>query len=302
MGPTATGKTAQAMALVQKWPMEIVSVDSAMVYRGMDVGTGKPSPTQLQQAPHHLIDVCQPTEHYSAAQFREDARACIDAIHKRGKIPLLVGGTMLYFKALKHGIAAMPASSPEVRARLNHLQAQQGLQALYERLQKCDPQASTTIHNNDAQRILRALEVYEQTGQPISSFWGLSYNLSQDYPLWEMALVPDTRSQLAGRIEKRFQDMLQQGIIKETEHLIHHHQLDMSFPAMRCVGYRQIWHYLQGEYDYATMRYKAIVATRQLAKRQITWLRRWDNLTVFDSFSEQLDSQINAYLQKRLNG
>lgn len=277
MGTTATGKTGYAVELVQRFPLDIISVDSALVYRGMDVGTAKPEPHVLARAPHRLIDIREPTETYSAAQFREDALREIDATHARGRIPLLVGGTMLYFRALVRGLAPLPSADPAIRERLTAEAQIHGWGGLHERLQRVDPQAAARIHPNDPQRIQRALEVYELTGESLSSLQSRAIADPFPYQLESWILAPRDRHWLHERIEARFDDMLAGSFVEEVAGLRERPGLHREHPAMRAVGYRQVWDYLDGDYDYATMRTKGIIATRQFAKRQLTWLRRRRN-------------------------
>ncbi len=273
MGPTAAGKTDLAVALAQRLNGEIVSVDSGQVYRGMDIGTAKPSREIRARIPHHLIDILDPSQSYSAGRFRSDALALIEAIARRGRLPILVGGTMLYFHALLRGIAPMPEADPEVRERINAEASRHGWAALHRRLAAVDPQAAARIHPNDPQRIQRALEVYQLTGKPLSAWWRTTTGELSFRPV-KVVLAPQDRAQLHRRIECRFHGMLEAGLIAEVEALYRRGDLHPDLPAIRSVGYRQVWAWLAGEYDYATMIEKAIVATRRLAKRQLTWLRR----------------------------
>ncbi len=273
MGPTAAGKTDLAVALAQRLNGEIVSVDSGQVYRGMDIGTAKPSREIRARIPHHLIDILDPSQSYSAGRFRSDALALIEAIARRGRLPILVGGTMLYFHALLRGIAPMPEADPEVRERINAEASRHGWAALHRRLAAVDPQAAARIHPNDPQRIQRALEVYQLTGKPLSAWWRTTTGELSFRPV-KVVLAPLDRAQLHRRIERRFHGMLEAGLIAEVEALYRRGDLHPDLPAIRSVGYRQVWAWLAGEYDYATMIEKAIVATRRLAKRQLTWLRR----------------------------
>jgi tRNA dimethylallyltransferase len=289
MGPTASGKTALALALARRFPVEIISVDSALVYRDMDIGTAKPTAEELAECPHHLIGFLDPSEPYSAARFREDALRLMSEITARGRIPLLAGGTMLYFRALEKGLSEMPEANPEIRARLDQEIREQGLSSLHQRLEKVDPESAKRIHATDPQRIQRALEVYELTGKPLSEHFRSQAEYELPYRVLRLALIPANRAMLHQRIEKRFDDMLNSGFIEEVEKLYGRGDLDPSMPSVRAVGYRQVWGYLAGEYDYETMRHKAIVATRQLAKRQITWLRSTEGLSVLDSETLSFD-------------
>ena len=273
MGPTASGKTDLAVALVEALPLEIISVDSALVYRGMDIGTAKPDAQTLRCAPHRLIDILDPAEAYSAAQFRADALREMAAITAAGRIPLLVGGTMLYFRALQYGLSDLPSADPAVRARLDAWAERDGWQALHDRLAEVDPVSAARIHPNDPQRLQRALEVFELTGRPLSSFHAEGRAGDFNYRLLKLGLLPADRAVLHERIALRFRGMLESGLLEEVETLRSRGDLDLSMPSMRSVGYRQVWEYLDGAYDYATMERKGIAASRQLAKRQLTWLR-----------------------------
>lgn len=274
MGPTASGKTRLAVELVRALPCEIISVDSAMIYRGMDIGTAKPSSAILQAAPHRLIDILDPVVPYSAAAFRRDALKEMAAIRHQGKIPLLVGGTMLYFRALERGLAKLPAANAEIRARIEREAQQQGWAALHERLRQVDPAAAARIHANDPQRLQRALEVFELTGTSMSAHQGQGRCARLPYRLLKLALIPNDREALRVRIGERLRRMLEQGLVDEVKVLCERGDLDRRTPSMRAVGYRQVWDYLDGRLDFATMVDNTITATRQLAKRQLTWLRR----------------------------
>ena len=273
MGPTASGKTDLAIDLVQELPCDIISVDSALVYREMNIGTAKPTADELAMAPHRLIDICDPIDSYSAAKFRQDALREIEQIHARGRIPLLVGGTMLYFRALQYGLSEMPEADPEIRARLDGEIKQYGVAVLHERLKQVDPKAAERISANDPQRIQRALEVYELTGTPLSELQNSDGEPKLPYHVIKLVRAPAERSVLHARIEKRFHKMLEQGFEDEVKELLQKWDLDHEMPSMRLVGYRQMLCYLQGEYTYDQMVERGIIATRQLAKRQFTWLR-----------------------------
>ncbi len=273
MGPTASGKTDLAIDLVRELPCDIISVDSALIYRGMDIGTAKPSAEELAQAPHRLIDICDPIESYSAARFRQDALREIGEIHARGRIPLLVGGTMLYFRALEYGLSDMPEADSAIRERLDAEIKEIGLAAMHERLRMVDPQAAERISRNDPQRIQRALEVYEITGTPLSELQKGDGEPKLPYSVVKLVRAPVDRSVLHTRIELRFQNMLENGFEEEVRTLLRKWDLDHEMPSMRLVGYRQMLRYLQGEYSYDQMIERGIIATRQLAKRQFTWLR-----------------------------
>jgi tRNA dimethylallyltransferase len=283
MGPTASGKTPLAIELVQRYPFEIISVDSAMVYRGMDIGTAKPDGDELKKAPHRLINCCDPAEAYSAGQFRENALREIAAIHDAGKIPLLVGGTMLYFRVLMQGIANLPRANSEIRDRLTGRAAVEGTECLHAELKKIDPVAAAKIHCNDLQRISRALEVYELTGKPISTLQESDTSPLSGYDVTQVALMPASRAILHERIAARFEKMLAQGFIQEVQSLYQRGDLSLTLPSMRSVGYHEVWQYLAGQITEAQMKEKAIAATRQLAKRQITWLRTWPDCHYLDS-------------------
>ena len=272
MGPTASGKTELAIALRRHLPVELISVDSAMVYRGMDIGTAKPSAAELAQAPHRLIDICDPAESYSAARFREDALREMAAITAAGRIPLLVGGTMLYFRALEHGLSRLPPADPAIRARLLAELERDGLAALHQRLAEVDPVAARRIHRNDPQRTLRALEVWEASGRPLSGLQAAG-GRSMPYRAVKLVRSPASRALLHERIDRRFLAMLERGLVEEVEALVARGDLAPAMPSMRSVGYRQVWAWLCGEYDRAEMIRRGQAATRQLAKRQMTWLR-----------------------------
>ncbi len=274
MGPTAAGKTELAVRLVQHFPCEIISVDSALVYRGMDIGTAKPEPAVRALAPHHLIDICDPTESYSAAQFRADALRLMEEIRARNRVPLLVGGTMLYFRALQQGLSPLPAADPAVRAALDAEARILGWPALHRRLAAVDPQAAARIHPQDPQRIQRALEVWMLSGQPLSRLQQEQPGNSLPHRLLKLVRAPAERAVLHERIAQRFQAMLDAGFEEEVRRLWARGDLHESLPALRAVGYRQLLQYILGRSSYAAMREKAIIATRQLAKRQYTWLRR----------------------------
>lgn len=276
MGPTASGKTGLAIQLSKEIPCEIISVDSALIYRGMDIGTAKPTAEELAETPHRLIDIKDPAESYSAADFRLDALQAMQEISAKGKIPLLVGGTMLYYKALLEGLSPLPQANPIIRAEIENKAQQLGWQALHQELAQVDPQAALRIHPNDPQRINRALEVYYLTGKSLTE---LTEQKGEPLPyqLLQFAIAPQDRSVLHQRIEIRFHQMLAQGLQQEVEKLYQRNDLHLDLPSIRCVGYRQMWEFLQGKYDYDEMVYRSICATRQLAKRQITWLRGWNS-------------------------
>lgn len=273
MGPTATGKTDLAIACAEQLNMDIISVDSAMVYRDMDIGSAKPDPATLLRAPHKLVDILDPAEAYSAGRFCEDALTEMASSTAAGKIPCLAGGTMLYFNTLQKGMADMPDSNPEIRQRLLDEADTTGIEAMHRRLAGVDPEAAARLHPNDPQRILRALEVYEISGKTLSTHWQEQRQQLFPYHAVKIALMPPDRVELRKRIEQRFDAMLVGGLIDEVKALYQRGDLSLDTPSMRAVGYRQVWLYLSGQYDYASMREKAITATAQLAKRQMTWLR-----------------------------
>ncbi len=278
MGPTATGKTDLALAIYDALPSELTSVDSALVYRGMDIGTAKPDADTLQRYPHHLIDIIDPAEVYSAGQFRDDALRLMQQAGAQQKTPVLVGGTMLYFNTLQKGIANMPVVDAAVKQAIDLEEKTVGLQALHDRLKEVDPVSAERIHPNDPQRIKRALEIYDSTGKTLTHFWENQRQSQADFSFpcrrIKIALMPDDRVELRKRITQRFDNMLQQGFIEEVEGLFKREELHAEMPSIRAVGYRQVWAYLAGDYGYDEMREKAIIATAQLAKRQMTWLRK----------------------------
>ncbi|AMK78167.1 MULTISPECIES: tRNA (adenosine(37)-N6)-dimethylallyltransferase MiaA [Methylomonas] len=295
MGPTASGKTALGVALAQAMNAEIISVDSALVYKGMDIGTAKPTLAERGGVPHHLIDILDPSEAFSTGQFRNRALELMADITARGKLPLLVGGTMLYFSALTQGLAQLPEADPEIRQRLDDELQQMGKEVLHARLTQVDPQAAARIHVNDPQRIQRALEVYEISGRPLSSFFDADQHAEHPFRFTKLIVAPEQRSTLHAKIAERFDQMLAQGFLEEVQTLWRRGDLDESMPSIRCVGYRQAWSYLNGEYDLATMRDKAIIATRQLAKRQFTWLRKEQDAHHLITGCEGLLEQALAY-------
>lgn len=282
MGPTASGKTALAMSLRQRFPVELISVDSALIYRGMDIGTAKPTAEELALAPHRLIDIRDPAESYSAADFRADALREMAAITAEGKIPLLVGGTMLYFKALLEGLSPLPAADPEVRAQIEKQAQELGWEALHRQLQQVDPVSAARIHSNDPQRLSRALEVFLISGKTLTELTKISGE-TLPYNVQQFAIAPATREQLHQRIALRFEQMMAAGFEAEARALFERGDLHTDLPSVRCVGYRQMWSYLEGEIDYDEMVYRGICATRQLAKRQMTWLRGWESVHWLDS-------------------
>lgn len=292
MGPTAAGKTALAMDLYDKLPCELISVDSALIYRGMDIGTAKPSADELAAYPHHLIDIIDPSQSYSAAQFRTDVTVLMQQISERGKIPLLVGGTMMYFNALTKGLAPLPEADETIRSLISAQAEAEGWPAVHAQLQQVDPQAAARLAVNDSQRIQRALEVYRITGKSLTAHWAEQQRVELPFNVLNLAVMPRERKTLHQRIEQRFQIMLQQGFLQEVQDLYRRGDLNLTMPSMRCVGYRQAWMHLAGEIDHPTMVEKGLVATRQLAKRQITWLRSWQQLHWLEHESTDLTARV----------
>ena len=274
MGPTASGKTDLAIQLRQQLPVEVISVDSALIYRGMDIGTAKPSKAELALAPHRLIDICDPAESYSAANFRTDALREMQEISAQGKIPLLVGGTMLYYKALLEGLSPLPSADEKVRSEIEAKAALIGWGGLHQELSKIDPISAQRINPNDSQRINRALEVFYLTGKTLTELTAQKGE-ALPYDILQFAIAPEQREVLHLRIEQRFHKMIELGFQQEVEKLYRRPDLNGNLPSIRCVGYRQMWEYLRGDYDHDEMVFRGICATRQLAKRQITWLRGW---------------------------
>lgn len=292
MGPTASGKTDLAIKIASHLPCEIISVDSSMVYRGMDIGTAKPSVEQLSLIKHHLIDICDPAEAYSAAQFRCDALKLIEQIFAQGKIPLLVGGTMLYFKVLLQGISALPSADPVIREKILADADKVGWEKMHAKLQTIDPQAAIRIASNDSQRIQRALEIYAISGKSMTELCELFPPEPLPYEVINLAIAPSDRVIIDDRIAKRFKVMLENGFIEEVEQLFKRGDLHVGLPSIRAVGYRQIWDYLAGKISFAQMQQLALIATHQLAKRQLTWLRTWQDILLFDSESSLLEQKI----------
>ena len=294
MGPTASGKTAAALHIARHLPCEIISVDSALVYREMDIGSAKPSLTERAAVPHHLIDILEPTASYSVMQFRQDAIALVANIHARGKLPLLVGGTMLYFKALRDGLDDLPQADPALRAALDRDIAAHGIQALHARLAVLDPITAARLKPADSQRIQRAMEIITLTGQPMSSLLARAPKIALPFTLLPIALEPCERSVLHQRIADRFDQMLQAqpGLLDEVRALRARGDLHAGLPSMRCVGYRQAWDYLEGSMDLATLREQGMAATRQLAKRQLTWLRSMPDRISIDCLAPDAADQV----------
>lgn len=300
MGPTASGKTDLACELVTRIPCEIISVDSAMIYRGMDIGTAKPDARTLAQAPHHLIDILDPPDSYSAAQFCEDATRLCESIINRGKIPLLVGGTMMYFRALQQGLSVLPEANEQVREQLSEQAKTHGWAFMHDKLAHVDPVAAKRIHPHDTQRIQRALEVHMITGQSLSTCLHTG-SMPPACQFVNIMLLPTDRAWLHARINQRFGQMLEAGLIDEVARLLQHWNLTPEHPALRCVGYRQVFEYLHGEYDIDILRAKGAAATRQLAKRQLTWLRHWPNASCFEAEKPDIMAILNSiiYIKKR---
>ena len=296
-GPTACGKTELALELARRVPLEIISMDSALVYRGLDIGTAKPAPAIRSAVPHHLIDILDPTESYSAGRFARDAGALIDEIRARGRLPLLVGGTLLYLRALRDGLAPLPRADRSVRAELDAEAAEHGLEAQHERLRQVDPAAAARIAPSDRQRIQRALEVHALTNRPISELQRADDRRKRPAVL-AIALVPESRAQLAERIERRFDAMVAAGFLSEVERLRARGDLDADMPAIRSVGYRQLWAHLDGRCTWQEARAKAIVATRQYAKRQLTWLRGDTRIETWPALAADLANRCMERLSK----
>ncbi|MDO8349816.1 MAG: tRNA (adenosine(37)-N6)-dimethylallyltransferase MiaA, partial [Gallionella sp.] len=294
---TASGKTHVAVELAQHLPVELISVDSALVFRDMNIGTAKPDTETQTAAPHHLIDIIAPTEAYSAAAFRRDALALMADITARGKIPLLVGGTMLYFKALREGLSQLPVADPVIRAELDAVIAEHGIACLHRQLALVDAETAARLSPNDTQRIQRAMEIYRLTGKAMSElFREQTENTALPYQIKSIALIPSDRSVLHRRIETRFKQMLEQGLIEELRDLRKNYALHPDLPAMRCVGYRQAWQYMEGEITAAQFLETGIIATRQLAKRQLTWLRSMPENIEIDCLSDNLTRQVRDAL------
>ena len=299
MGPTASGKTALAVSLVERFPLEIISVDSALVYRGMDIGTAKPDAATLARAPHHLLDIRDPTEAYSAAAFCDDARRLMADIVARGKVPLLVGGTMLYFRALLQGLDDLPRADAALRKELGAEAAARGWPALHAELEAVDPVTAARLAPNDSQRIGRALEIFRLTGRPMSAQLDRAQS-ELPYRVLQLALIPSDRAVLHQRIAARFDAMLAEGLVDEVDTLRRIYVLKPDLPSMRAVGYRQAWAYLDGDIDSKGLREQGIAATRQLAKRQLTWLRSWPDAVVLDCLADDLEAQTTALVERHL--
>lgn len=310
MGPTASGKTDLAIALAKQLPIDVISVDSALIYRDMNIGTAKPTAEELAQVPHALIDICDPSESYSVADFCQDALALIEASHAANRIPLLVGGTMMYFNALLKGLADMPATDEVTRQQIEQEAAEQGWPAVHAMLAEVDPESAAVIHPNHSHRIARALAVYRMSGKTMAAHrteqaggYASSSSFAQRFNVLQFALVPTDRSWLHARIEARYHKMLEHGFVDEVKALYVRQDLQSDMPSMRAVGYRQVWEYLDGVCDYATMIDKGVAATRQLAKRQLTWLRGWEGLNLLEigDTDTTLDEGFSKNINKVLN-
>ena len=299
-GPTACGKTDHAFKLVKNHPLEIISVDSVMVYKGLDIGSAKPTSEELKLCPHHLIDVCEPTENYSAGEFYQDVQQVIQSIIRKGKIPFLVGGTMMYFRVLERGISQLPSANPTVRKQIDSEAAANGWAKLHQELQRIDPTAAKKIDPSDKQRIQRALEVHRITGKPISSFHG-EHKQPIDYQRLNLSLVPSKRDILYKRIENRFDAMLDQGLVSEVGHLLSKNSLTSSHNSMKSVGYKQICEFIENKCSLDEARAKAVVATRRLAKRQLTWLRSDTDSLVVDPLHRKSEVDIEGRVSQFLN-
>jgi tRNA dimethylallyltransferase len=296
MGPTASGKTEVAIRLADDYPVDLVSVDSALIYRGMDIGTAKPGPELLARYPHALVDIREPEAAYSAGDFVRDAQDVIDKAHAAGRLPLLVGGTMMYFRSLVHGIAELPEADADVRAAIDTEALDRGWPSLHAALAEIDPTTAARINPNDSQRIQRALEVYRVSGRTLSDWHDTGRPTRQDYRFFKCALIPEPRRVLHERIEARLDQMLDEGFIEELRGLMRREGLTPSHPSMRAVGYRQFWAHLAGETSLGEARQRALAATRQLAKRQLTWLRSEDDLCVVDPLESEAAGAISDYL------
>ncbi|MFH1605117.1 MAG: tRNA (adenosine(37)-N6)-dimethylallyltransferase MiaA [Pseudomonadota bacterium] len=301
MGPTASGKTALALEIAARIPVEIISVDSAQVFRDMNVGTAKPASSERALVPHHLIDIIDPDQSYSAAQFKADAASLMREICARGRVPLLAGGTMLYFKALREGLSRLPPADAALRAAIEAEAKKKGWPALHAELAQIDAPTAARLQPNDAQRIQRALEVFRVTGKPLSALQGARVADAAQFRFVPVALVPSERARLHRRIEQRFDAMLAAGLVEELVALRGRYALRPELPAMRCVGYRQAWEYVEGAYDRATLRERGIYATRQLAKRQLTWLRAMPEPKAFDCLAPDLGTQVMRHLARQIS-
>jgi len=300
MGPTCSGKTTIAARLARELPCEIISVDSAQIYKGMDIGTAKPGAALLREAPHHLLDVIEPHESYSAARFRDDALVLMREITERDRIPLLVGGTMLYFRALTEGLNELPEADSMIRLMIDTMADEQGWPAVHARLQRVDPETAARLEPNDSQRIQRALEVYYLTSKPMSELLKKPKYVYFPYTPIRISLTPGNRDVLHERIAHRFDAMLRAGLVTELKKLREEYALEAGMPSMRCVGYRQAWDHLEGRIDAAALREQGVAATRQLAKRQLTWLRAMDDMTEFDCLTDDVADLVLEYVRREL--
>jgi len=300
MGPTASGKTAVALQLAATLPCEIISVDSAQVYRDMDIGTAKPDADTLARAPHHLINLIEPHESYSAARFRDDALALMREITERGNIPLLVGGTMLYFKSLVEGLNDLPEADSTIRLIIETMADEEGWPAVHEKLRKVDPETAARLEPNDSQRVQRALEIYYITGRSMTDLLKKPKYVYFPYTPIRISLVPGDRAALHDRIAQRFDAMLSAGLVEELRRLRDDYALEPDMPSMRCVGYRQAWDHMTGKISRDELREQGIAATRQLAKRQLTWLRAMDDVTEFDCLAENVGDLVLEYIRQEL--
>lgn len=303
LGPTACGKTALALQLAEWFPCEIISLDSALIYRDMDIGTAKPTPAERAAVPHHLIDVISPLEQYSAADFVGDCTRLVGEIRQRGRLPLIVGGTMMYYHALTQGLNALPPADAGIRAQLQHIKAQEGLAALYRQLQAADAATACRLDANDSQRIERALEVFLLTGKPLSEHFLQQPQQQAPFKLHTLALIPEPRQRLHTDINRRFEAMLEAGFLAEVRSLkARYPQLTLDYPAMRCIGYRQAWAHLDGETDYGQFVFQGQAATRQLAKRQLTWLRKLPADTVLNPYGDGVLTAAVSAVRRFLSG
>lgn len=302
MGPTASGKSQLSMLLAEQLPIEIISVDSALIYREMDIGTAKPTAEELTSVPHHLINTHEVTEVYSASEFVDDVKRLVEEIYARHRLPVLVGGTMMYFNALQQGMSDLPSADEKVREKWLNIW-QETPEVLHEKLAEVDPESAQRIHQNDPQRLVRALEVYELTGKTLTEFRKQPKTGLPSFELIKIALIPDDRARLHKQIEKRFMQMVEEGFLQEVKRLYQRGDLDVDMTSMRSVGYRQAWLFLTGEYDYQTFIDKSLVATRQLAKRQLTWLRKEQGVMVIDPYQTTAEQRVElavALLQKQV--
>jgi len=297
MGPTATGKTELAIYLYEKINAEIISVDSAMVYQGLDIGTAKPSRKILEKIPHRLIDICDPRESYSAARFQQDAYLAIDEIHNQGKTPILVGGTGLYFRALEHGLDTLPEADCHIRAKIEAEAGVKGWEYMHTKLSKVDPKSALRINQNDTQRIQRALEVFEITGNTLTELTNKGNKKPFPFPIKKIILFPNNREEVHERVKRRFIKMLKIGLVEEVKFFYDRGDLSLDLPSMRLVGYRQIWHYLDNQISYSEMEEHSIIATRQLAKRQMTWCRAEKSAEWFDPYKSDIFPKILGNLK-----